>query len=188
MAVDAPTTAPPLAAAQHKAALWADDSVHVYAVLMGSRIPDLPQRLAEAELADYDCLLPGALAPELQRSAPYLAKLKRESPFTDWLLFEAIASLTEWGVLVRSPVRLMSLRNHLRGLLEAQTPGGHRIRLDWMDPELLQALLPLFGPSELHAFFGPAQSLVVTGTQAWRHASLELGRLTQVNVPLAQGA
>ena len=188
MAVDVSSTATPLAAAQHKAALWADDSVHVYAVLMGSRIPDLPQRLAEAELADYDCLLPGALAPELQRSAPYLAKLKPESPFTDWLLFEATASLAEWGVLVRSPARLMTLRNHLRSLLEAQTPGGHRIKLDWMDPELLQALLPLFGPSELSAFFGSTQSLVVTGTQAWQHAALEQGRLTQINVPLAHGA
>ena len=103
-------------------------------------------------------------------------------------LVEAAASLAEWGVLVRSPARLMTLRNHLRSLLEAQTPGGHRIKLDWMDPELLPALLPLFGPSELSAFFGSTQSLVVTGTQAWHHAALEQGRLTQINVPLAQGA
>jgi hypothetical protein len=178
--------AAPLAAAQHKAALWADGGLHVHAVMMGARVPDLPGRLAAADLVDWDCLLPGALAPDVQQRAPYLARLKADSPFTDWLLFEAGAELGEWGVLVRSPGRLTVLRNHLRGLLEAQVPGGQRIAFDWMDPPLLQAVLPLFGSAELAAFFGPVQSLVVPGVQLWSHAELAAGRLLQRAVPLAK--
>ncbi|QHJ00977.1 DUF4123 domain-containing protein [Xylophilus rhododendri] len=182
--------AAPLAAPQHKAALWADESLQVYAVVMGSRIAGLPQRLAAAgsEIADYDCLLPGALEPQAQQDAPYLVQLRPDSAFTDWLLFEAAASLAEWGVLVRSTARLMPLRNHLRELLAAVLPGGERIALEWMDPVVLQAVLPLFGPAELSAFFGPVRALVVPGVSSWRHAESQLGRLAQRDIPLAKAA
>ena len=185
-----PAQAAPLAAAQQKAGLWADDSLQVYAVVMGSRIAGLPERLAAAGtgIADWDCLLPGALEPPVQQRAPYLLRLKADSAFTDWLLFEAAASLAEWGVLLRSPARLMPLRNHLRGLLQALLPGGQRIVLDWMDPAILRALLPLFDPAELAAFFGPVRSLVLPGADAWRHAELLQGRLAQRDVPLARAA
>jgi hypothetical protein len=179
---------PALSQAQHKAGLWADDSLQVYAVMMGSRIPDLPALLAAADLGDFDCLLPGALAPEVQRNAPYLARLKRDSAFTDWLLFEAAAGLGDWGVLVRSPAKLLALRGHLRGLLRAQIPGGQAIALDWMDPLILQALLPLFGPAELAAFMGPLQSLVIPNASVWTAAHFNLGQLEMRSVPVAKAA
>lgn len=182
------TLAAPMAAAQHKAALWADAGQNVYAVMMGSRIPDLTARLATAgaELGDYDCLLPGALTADVQRDAPYLVLLKADTAFTDWLLFEATASLGDWGLVLRSPVRLLPLRNHLRGLLRALLPGGQSVAFDWMDPPVLQAVLPLFGPAELSAFFGPVQSLTMPGAQSWRHAEPVSGRVLHRDVPLAK--
>lgn len=179
---------PALAPAQHKAQLWADDSQQVFAVVMGERVPDLPARLAGADVIDHDCLLPGALEPELQRRAPYLVQLKRESAFTDWLLFEAGAGLGDWGVLVCSPAKRLFLRSHLRGLLQARTPEGQQIALDWMDPQVLQIILPRFDAAALSAFMGPVQSYVIAGAQHWFTASLNLGQLQSRTVPLMKAA
>jgi hypothetical protein len=181
-------TAAPLSLAQHKAALWADDKLFVYAVLMGSRFPDLPALLAASDVADHICLLPGALAPAARRRAPSLVTLKRTSPFTDWLLFEAAGSLGECGVVVRSASPKIGLRSHLRGLMVAATPEDQRFVLDWMDPEILPALLPLFAPLDLAAFMGPMQALVMPGKAAWTTASLVMGRLQTVTTPVARPA
>lgn len=188
MTETAPTLQPALAPAQLKAQLWADASLQVYAVLMGARIPDLLARLAGADVVDHDCLLPGALEPELQARAPYLVQLKREAEFTDWLLFQASAGLGDWGVVVQSPAKRLVLRGHLRGLLQARLPEGQRIDLDWMDAPILQALLPLFDAAGLAAFMGPVQSLVLAGEQQWTMADYALGQLQWRSVPLAKAA
>ncbi len=176
------------APAQLKSRLWADASQQVYALVMGSRVPDLPKRLAEAEVMDYDCLLPGALDPVQALNAPYLVQLRNESAFTDWLLFEAGASLGDWGVIGVSGAPRLALRTHWRGLLQATLPEGQTIALEWMDPEILWALLPLFDASGLARFFGPVTTLVQPGAQAWRHARLESNLLQQVDIPLARAA
>lgn len=193
MSADSPATPTPavplaeaLAPAQHKAGLWADPAQQVYAVVMGQRVAGLPARLAAADIADHDCLLPGALTPAEQSRAPYLVALKAGSGFTDWLLFDAARDFPDWGVLVRSPARLMAMRNHLRGLLQAVLPSGQRIALDWMDPPILDAVLPGFGAAQLTGFFGPVRTFTVAGTATWRHAEAPTGRLVRRDVPLAR--
>ena len=175
-----------LSPAQLKAQLWADDAQQVFAVVMGERVPDLPTRLAAADLLNHDCLLPGALSPAAQRRAPYLVQLKRESVFTDWLLFEASATLGDWGVLLSSAARRLQLRGHLRGLLQALMPDGRRIELEWMDPAVLRILLPLFDVAGLSEFFGPVGSVSVAGADRWFTASATQGRLTTHTTALAR--
>jgi hypothetical protein len=179
---------PSLAPAQHKAQLWADGERHVYAVVMGSRVPDLGVRLGTATVIDYDCLVPGALAPDKQASSPYLVQLKRESEFTDWLLFEACGSFGDWGVLALSPARRLVVRAHLRELLQARLPEGAIIDLDWMDPAVLQAILPLFDAAGLSAFMGPVQSLVIAGAAQWTSADFALGQLQWRTVALTKAS
>jgi Domain of unknown function (DUF4123) len=185
------TRTPPVAAlsaAQHKAQLWADAERQVYAVVMGSRVPDLPGMLGTADVVDHDCLLPGALPADVRLAAPYLVHLKRESAFTDWLLFQAAAGLGDWGVLVLGSVRRLVMRGHLRGLLQGRLPDGTVIDLDWMDPVILQALLPLFDGAGVMQFMGPVQSLVLPGTDSWTTADHALGQLQWRTVPLAKAA
>ncbi|MGS0756581.1 DUF4123 domain-containing protein [Roseateles sp. GG27B] len=145
--------------------------MQVFAVLMGSRVPNLSTRLAgaldKAELIDFDCLLPGALDEEAQARAPYLVQLKANSAFSDWLLFEAAAGLGDWGLIVLSVAKLLPLRAHLRSLLQAQAHDGTRFALDWMDPVILQALLPLFETTELIKFLGPLHTLVIPAATQW---------------------
>ena len=177
-----------LSAAQLKDRLWADDALQLFAVVMGTRVPDLATLLASADVLDWDCLLPGALAPQVQARAPYLVHLKRDSAFTDWLLFEASTSLGDWGVLVSSAARRLALRGHLRSLLQARLPDGRPIALEWMDPVVLQLLLPQFDPVALSSFFGPVDSISVAGADTWFTASLNLGQLVARNTPLAKAA
>jgi hypothetical protein len=179
-----PAATAPLTLAQLKGQLWADNQLRVFAVLMGSRIPELPTRLAAADLVDYDCLLPGALEPEVQRQAPYLVQLRSESTFTDWLLFESARGLPAWGVLALARAEPLALRGHMRSLSEAQLPDGQSIKLDWMDPVILRALLPLFDAAGLSSFMGPMRSLVVVESGRWSTAEFNLGQLQWRSVPV----
>jgi Domain of unknown function (DUF4123) len=170
-------------APQFRQRLWADAASTVYAVALGSRFPGLPERLEAAlrarELADYDCLWPGAIAPARQREAPYLMQLQPQSAFSDWLLFEAAAGFGSWGVVLRAPVGRLVLRSHLRQLLRARLLDGSVVALDWMDPEVLALLLPRFDPAGLLAFAGPVTDWLMPGSGQWQWSRTAAGRLDQ---------
>ena len=167
--------------AQLKAQLWADPAQQVHAVLMGSRLAGLPARLQgelnAGEIDDFDCVVPGALAPAEQEQAPYLARLRRDAAFTDWLLFDAAPAHGEWGVLSASTVRMTALRTHFRELREARLPDGTTVTLDWMDPAVMNLLLPLLDASALAGFMGPVAVWVMPGDGRWMVARAPLGRL-----------
>jgi hypothetical protein len=173
--------------AQLEAQLWDDERLRVFAVVMGSRIPDLPQRLASADIVDHDCLRPGALTRAEQLEAAYLVQLQRGSEFGRWLLFEAAATLPDWGVVVLTAAAPLALRSHLRALSEARLPEGASIELEWMDPVILRALLPHFDASALRGFMGPIQAWVIPGAAQWHRAELVTGQLQWREAALAQG-
>jgi hypothetical protein len=185
MAPTPTTDAPALTPAQIKAQLWADARRQVHAVAMSARIPDLAQRLAAADVIDYDCLLPGVLSAEEQRRAPYMIQLAEQSAFTDWLLFEAVAGLGEWGVVVLSDAQRLPLRAHLRSLRQATLPDGQRIDLDWMDPAVLDVLLPLFDAAGLLTFMGPMQAFVIPRPDDWSTFEISAGQLQRHRARLA---
>ena len=166
-----------LAPAQLKAALWADPRRSVHAVAMGARIPDLAARLAAANVVDHECLRPGALTPQEQRAAAYMVPLERDAAITHWLLCEAAAGLGDWGVVVLSSAPRLALRSHLRALTRARLPDGRAIDLDWMDPAVIDAVLPLCDPAGLEAFMGPMQQIVVPRADGITTAERALGRL-----------
>jgi hypothetical protein len=177
--------------AQLKSQLWADPSQRVHAVMMGSRLPGLMERLhgelAANELEDFDCLLPGALTAAQQAEAPYLVRLRPATAFTDWLLFEASPTLGDWGVLASSALQMTALRSHLRALREARLPNGSTITLDWMDPAVMRLLLPLFDASALAGFMGPVSSWVIPGDGQWTLVRAPLGRLEQRELRYRRG-
>lgn len=170
-----------LSAAQHKAALWNDAALNVYAVVMGSRVVGLPARLEQAEASppglETHCLRAGALSPAEQAAAAHLVRLPPESAFTDWLLGEAAAGHGDWGVLARSRLGTIAMRSHARALCQAQTATGEAIKLDWMDPAVLRLLLPLAPPEQLRQIFEPLDSLSILEATRWTHFRLALGRL-----------
>lgn len=137
------------------------------AVIDGSVLPGLPERLRGARCVGWDCLQRGALTPAAAAQAAYIVELLPESDFTGWLLGEACEAFEGWGVLMSGPRPLLAMREHSRQLAEVRGPDGRRRPWRWWDAELLATLLPGLAPSQLDAFFAAGQQVVSPGPRRW---------------------
>ena len=166
-----------LSLAQQREQLWADPRSRVYAVLLGARIPGLRERLDKEDVDDWDGLWTGELDAEERAAAPALVTLKRASPFTDWLLADAASTFAGWGALAVSKLPFLAMRSHGRALCRAALPNGQSIRIDWMDPEVLEALLPVAGADALQRVYAGFECLVTLAPGRWTRWSVEGARL-----------
>lgn len=162
---------------QLRATLWSRPGARVHAVVDGLVVPGIEAKLRAADLGGWDCLQRGALSAEAARAAAYLAELKPESPFTDWLLDEAGVAWPGWGMLSVSTLPLLPVREHFRGLSEVLSPDGTRRRWRWHDPDVLRAMLPVLAPGQLDEVFARGQQLVIAEPAQWTFLSLADGLL-----------
>src|SRR5262245_58422057 len=172
--------APPpntLSLAQHRDALWADARHKVYGLIVATKVPGLRERIAQGDVDDWDGLWTGDLDADERAAAPLLVTLKRQSAFTDWLLTEAASNFGAWGVLAQSKLTFLAMRMHGRALCKARLPNGQAIRVDWMDPEVLEALLPVAAPEQLDQVFAGFDALVTLATDRWTRWSVSGARL-----------
>jgi len=56
-------------------------------------------------------------------------------------------------------------------------PNGQAIRIDWMDPEVMEALLPVATSDQLSRVFVGFDALVTLGADRWTRWSVNAGRL-----------
>lgn len=140
--------------------LFSEPETNVYTVLDGASVPDLPQALWEHE-PEHVCLYRGDLAPDLAETAPYLVKLERRSPFTDWVLTEGWGN--HWGIFAVTPaeVDLRTLRQHFRRFLMVYDPDHKLIYFRYYDPRVLRVYLPTCNAEELGIVFGPISSYML---------------------------
>ena len=162
---------------QQRESLWADARQHVYALMVASKMPGLRERLAQGGVDDWDGLWTGELEADERAAAPLLVTLKRESPFTDWLLVEAARSFAGWGAIAQSRMPFLAMRTHSRALCKAQLPNGQAIRVNWMDPEVMEALLPVAAPEQLQRVYSGFDVLVTMTADRWTRWSLSSARL-----------
>jgi hypothetical protein len=179
-----PTTVNPeptskLSMVQQRESLWSDPRQRPDALILASKVPGLRERLSGGEVDDWDGLWTGELDPGERAAAPLLVTLKRASPFTDWLFGEAARSFAGWGAIARSSLPFLAMRMHGRALCKAQLPNGQAIRVDWMDPEVMEALLPVAAPDQLQRVYAGFDTLVTVGSDRWTRWTLEGGRLTR---------
>lgn len=160
-----------------KSMLWPAPAARAFAVINGAVVPQIAQRLAQADVKGWDCLWRGALSPEKAARAPYLAELTPNGEFTDWLLQEAAAVYPGWGLLAVGPVTLMGMREHGRRLIDVTLPTGEQRRWTWYDPALWAPLLPRLEPSQLDTVFGALSDWVVVGPSVWQWLTLSAGQL-----------
>ena len=170
--------------AQLRASLWARQGSRVHAVIDGLVVPGIAGKLKGAKVAGWDCLQRGAMSAEVAERAPYLAELGESSPFTDWLLGEAIPAFPGWGLLVISMKPLLAVREHCRTIGEVILPDGNRRPWRWYDPEVLGAILPTLLAGQLDELFGLGQTIVIPATDAWTWLSMEQGVLATDTRPL----
>lgn len=132
--------------------LFAVPDARVYAILDGASVPELPQTLERFKV-ESDCLFRGELEPDMALVAPYLASLRPDDPFTEWLLREGWGQ--HWGVFAAAPVDLRRLRMHLRTFLKVYGPDLKPLYFRYYDPRVLRVYLPTCNARELRAVFGP---------------------------------
>jgi hypothetical protein len=184
----ADAASPTLSLAQLRESLWTDARHRVYALVIGSKVPGLRARLAAADVDDWDGLWTGELEPDEREAAPALVTLRRGSAFGDWLLGEAAATFAHWGALAPSALSFLAMRSACRALCKAQLPGGQAIRIDWMDPEVMDALLPVAPADQLQRVIGPGaafEQLLTLAPAQWTRWSASTGRLVRHSGALA---
>jgi hypothetical protein len=151
----APTTAPSLERFQQL--LFTPEDQSAYAVLDGASVPDLQERLAAAK-EDHCCLYRGELGPDLAEVAPYLVKLRRDSPFTQAIFTEGWGN--HWGIFAVTPVGLEALRRHFRRFLRVRDHTGQVLYFRYYDPRVLRLYLPTCLRSEIATVYGPVSRFI----------------------------
>lgn len=143
--------------------LFASEDESAYVVLDGASVPGLLEKLAAAP-EEHACLYRGELPPDLARVAPYLVKLRRESPLTDWILTEGWGN--HCGIFAVTTVGLEALRRHFRGFLRVKDPDGKILYFRYYDPRVLQVYLPTCSRSEIKIVFGPVLRYIAEDEKA----------------------
>jgi len=132
------------------------DRAHLYAVLDGVMVPDLPNILY-TEKVSSECLPAGDLSPDLIHTSPYLVGLARGSKFADWVLEQAFGK--HWGIFIRSARSMIDTKNHFRRLLLAYDERGNPLRFRYYDPRVLRKYLPTCNVGELKVIFDDAEAI-----------------------------
>jgi hypothetical protein len=153
-----------------------------YAVIDGRRF-GAAARLGAGDTVSWDCLQRGA-----KPGQPTGRLVRKASPFTDWLLGEAIGAYPGWGLLMISLQPLLPVREHCRSIGDVTTPDGERRSWRWYDPEVLRAILPALLAGQLDEIFAIGQSIVVPAPDAWTWLAMENGLLATDSRPLMAAA
>ncbi len=82
-----------------------------YVIIDAIHRPDITV-LFEGYNLDWRCLWKGESAEKFALHAPYIAQLKEDNEFTDWLLSQGFGK--GWGIFLRSYYSINELTNHLR--------------------------------------------------------------------------
>lgn len=129
----------------------------VYVILDGASVPHV-LGLLHNRPEEVACLYRGELEPDLAAMAPYLVKLRKDSPLTTTILKEGWGQ--HWGVFVITPVGLEALRRHLRGFLRVRGPEGNVLYFRYYDPRVLPVFLPTCYAREIQTIFGPISRFI----------------------------
>jgi len=164
-----------------------DEDVEAYAVLDGASIPDLLEHLYADPRPEFVCLYRGELEPDIAEVAPYLVRLRRDTPFTDWLLVEGWGK--HWGIFAITTANLMTMRKHFRTFLMVKTTEGKSLYFRYYDPRVLPRFLPTCTAEEIATVFGPVQSYLCEDKNPATGVRLraEAGRLKKDSVRLVEG-
>ncbi len=165
-------------------ALWPrGESRDVWAILDGARDRRVFSGLLNSYI-NYSCLYSGALTPEMELAAPYLAQLEYQDRSTRDILNNAWGN--SWGVFLKCDTSLQKLRRHLRGFLVVRGPRG-RLVFRYYDPRVLRVYLPTCTTEELATVFGPIQTFWMEGDspETLLQFSFDRKRLVTATLPLA---
>jgi hypothetical protein len=138
---------------------------HIYAVLDGCMLAELPQRL-QSSGCPCSCLFSGTLDPMLESAAPWLVELPAQAPFTRAILREVWNEHA--GILLQTAaeIDLYTVRHHLRRFLRVSGPGGAPMLFRFYDPRAFRITVPRLRQADYKAFIGPLQGVFTEADDA----------------------
>jgi hypothetical protein len=140
--------------------LFAEPDASVFAVLDGASVEHLLDMLYQDQ-PESICLYRGELQPDIAHVAPYLVRLVRDSPFTNWVLDQGWGK--HWGVFAVTQADLAALRQHFRRFLTVHDSKGTPLLFRYYDPRVLRVFLPTCNAEELESMFGPVLHYMLEG-------------------------
>jgi hypothetical protein len=166
--------------------LFADPGRKAYAILDGCQIEDLPAWLKSSQV-DCACLFDGPLDPLLEAAAPQIVLLANDQPMTEAILRDGWNR--QWGVIAQTSARvdISALRQHLRGLLMVDLPGGRHALFRFYDPRAFKSVLPHLDHRQRDALFGPVSAWFMQGSSVDSAVCFEPGQSAEGReLPLTQ--
>lgn len=146
--------------------LWRPTESHSplekYVIVDAARDHRIYPKLAGSDI-EVVSLYRGDPEVELADVAPYLIKLQRKDPFTEWLLNNGWGQ--SWGIFLESSATLIELRQHFRTFLMVYDEEGDPLYFRYYDPRVLRVYLPTCNESELQTVFGPVSHFYVEGKE-----------------------
>lgn len=165
--------------------LFSSDPGTVFAILDGASVGDLLTPLYEHH-PEFECLYRGEIEPDMAEVAPYLVRLERGTPFTQWLLEQGWGN--HWGIFAVADAELPVMRRHFRRFLTVHDPDGKPLYFRYYDPRVLRAYLPTCNAEELQTMFGPVECFMLEDEPPATALRFHLqdGALEQQKLPLPQ--
>ena len=135
----------------------------LYAILDAARDSKILALLLHSN-EEYQSLYEGEEGAKLAQVAPYLVRLKNDSPLLEKLVREGWGE--SWGVYLTSRSEPVEVRHHLRHFLQVRMPDGKQVYFRFYDPRVLRIYLPTCTAEETGSFFGPIQNYLMEDEDA----------------------
>lgn len=122
----------------------------LYALLDAARDPKIVGLLRQSK-EQYQSLYEGPQAEKLAMFAPYLVRLRPDSPLLEDLVRGGWGK--NWGVYLTSSLDPAAARRQFRRFLKALLPDGKEVYFRFYDPRVLRLYLPTCNGEETALFF-----------------------------------
>lgn len=130
----------------------------LYAILDAARDINALALLLQSK-EEYQSLYEGPQGAKLAQVAPYLVRLKEDSPLLEKLVNEGWGQ--SWGVYLTCDGEFKDVRYHLRHFLEVKLPDGKQVYFRFYDPRVLRVYLSTLNVDETAQFFGPIKQYLM---------------------------
>lgn len=164
---------------------YQNPSHSIYVIVDGARDKDIYPGLIRYT-TENRCLFAGELTKDLAAAAPYLVRLKRNHPFTNWVIEHGWGDC--WGIFLQSEANINELRRHFRRFLKVEDDKGKSLYFRFYDPRVLRSYLPTCVEKELVAVFGPVSRFFCEAEDSIQlhEFSFEGGKLVGKLVPVPE--
>jgi hypothetical protein len=144
-----------------KDCLWSssrhEDSI-IYVILDAAVDEVIYSKIVASDI-EVACLYDGDDARQLEDVAPYLVKLYKDDPFTDWVLENGWGK--HWGIFLESFASLEELKFHFREFIVAVDEKGKQMYFRYYDPRVFRVYLPTCNRDELNLIFRKVNRFLV---------------------------